>query len=234
MVMGFRNRQETTPTLSASQTYSNGFSTYEGINSSDWWVWTLSLDMPDGLVGDDYVVYQWATVVNQADAEETFTVACKRTVGDETNNVVDVYTQDSTTQTALYPDDENNVVGLVWTGQAPDLKEEDSDHVWQATSDYTTLVGDSETDGNKIYGCYLAMELPKIGRNPNDFNKVYDVHIGARLYENDSATEFTTIPMSSSSFEYPEPPAYEVAQTEGAFALFASTMAALAVLFMAF
>lgn len=78
------------------------------------------------------------------------------------------------------------------------------------------------------------MELPKIGRNPNDFNKVYDVHIGARLYENDSATEFTTIPMSSSSFEYPEPPAYEVAQTEGAFALFASTMAALAVLFMAF
>jgi hypothetical protein len=150
---------------------------------------------------------------------------------------VDIYTQDSTEQTALYPDDADNVVGLTWDAQAPLLKEEDEDHDWQATSDYTSLVGDSETDGNKIYACYLAKELPKIGRNPGDFDKTYDVHVGARLYESDSATTFTTIPMATSSFEYPEPPAYAVAATsveEGAFALFASTMAALAVLFMAF
>jgi len=30
-------------------------------------------------------------------------------------------------------------------------------------------------------------ELPKLGRNPNDFNHEYEVHIGARVY--DSADE---------------------------------------------
>ena len=236
MVIGFRNKQETS-TFDASQSYTNGFSTYEGITASDWWVWTLSLDMPEGLVGSDYILYQWATMINQEDAEDTFTIACARTIGDDETMSVDIYTQDSTEQTALYPDDADNVVGLTWDAQAPLLKEEDEDHDWQATSDYTSLVGDSETDGNKIYACYLAKELPKIGRNPGDFDKTYDVHVGARLYESDSATTFTTIPMASSSFEYPEPPAYAVAATsveEGAFALFASTMAALAVLFMAF
>jgi len=233
MAIGFRNKQEEA-TFSASQTYSNGFSTYDGLTASDWWVWTLSLDMPEGLVGSDYILYQWATMINQDDAEDTFTIACQRTIGDDETFAVRIYSQDSTSQTALYPDDADNVVDKMWDGQAPDYVEEDEDHVWQATSAYTTLVGDSETDGNKIYACYLAKELPKIGRNPADFDKTYTVHVGARLYESDSATTFTTIPMASSSFEYPEPPAYAVATTEGAFALFASTMAALAVLFMAF
>ena len=235
MAIGFRNKQETA-SFSASQSYSNGFSTYEGITASDWWTWTLSLDMPEGLVGSDYVLYQWATMINQDDAEDTFTIACERTIGDDTTFAAFIYTQDSTSQTALYPDDADNVVGFTYDAQAPDYLEEDEDHVWQATSDYTSLVGESDTDGNKIYACYLAKELPKIGRNPGDFDKTYTVHVGARLYESATATTFTTIPMASSSFEYPEPPAYAVAATttEGAFALFASTMAALAVLFMAF
>ena len=51
MVSGFRNRQEdTSSSIEATQTFSNGFSTYEGINSSDWWVWTLALDMPENLI----------------------------------------------------------------------------------------------------------------------------------------------------------------------------------------
>jgi len=234
MVMGMRNRQETTTStdISASQTYSNGFSTYEGLTASDWWVWTLAVDMPENMIGDDYILYQWATLIDQETAE-TFSIGCKRTMGDDLTFAVDVYTQDSTSQEALYPDNAE-VVDKTWDAQAPDYKEEEEDHVWQATSAYTTLVGDSETTNNKIYACYLAKELPKIGRNPADFDKTYTVHLGARLYESDSATTFTEIPMVSSSFEYPEPPSYAVAATEGAFALFASTMAAIAVLFMAF
>jgi len=52
MAIGFRNRQEDTSssTIEASQTFSNGFSLYDGINSSDWWIWTLALDMPENLI----------------------------------------------------------------------------------------------------------------------------------------------------------------------------------------
>jgi len=234
MAIGFRNRQEEA-SFSASQTYSNGFSVYDGITASDWWTWTLAVDMPEGLIGSDYILYQWATMINQADAEDVTTIACKRTIGDDTTFEAKIFTQDSASQTALYPDDADNVVDLAWAAQGPDYVEEDEDHVWQATSEYTSVVGDSATSGNKIYGCYLAKELPKIGRNPADFDKTFDVHVGARLYESDSATSFTTIPMASSSFEYPAPASYAVAVVEtGAAALFASTMAALAVMFLAF
>lgn len=193
--------------------------------------------MPEGMFGSDYVLYQWATMVNQNDAEEVYTVACKRTIGDDETFSVEYFTQDSTSSEALFPADTNaDVYGLTWSTQAPDYKEEDDDHSWIATSDHHTLVGDSDTEANKIYACYVALELPKIGRNPADFDKTYDVTLGARLYESDSATEYTTIPSATSSFDYPLPSDFESdAQVEeGAYALFASTIAALAVLVMAF
>jgi len=133
-------------------------------------------------------------MVNQADAEDTITIACKRTIGDDETFHVDVYTQDSTSQTALYPDDATNVVGFTWNAQASDYKEEEGDYLWQATSSYSTLEGESETTDNKIYACYVAKELSKIGRNPSDFDKTYDLTLGARIYENDEATDFITIP----------------------------------------
>lgn len=236
MVVLNNKQEDTSASLAASQTYSNGFTVYEGITASDFWAWTLSVDMPEGLVGSDYILYQWATMTNQDDPTEVYTVACKRTIGDDETFSVEVFTQDDTSSTVLFPAETNaEVYGKAWTDQAPDYKEEDDDHSWVATNDHHTLVGDSETDGNKIYACYLALELPKIGRNPADFDKTYDMTLGARLYENDSATTFTTIPSSTSSFEYPQPADFEVEeQVEGAYALFASTMAALAVLFMAF
>jgi len=123
MAIGFRNKQETQ--LSASQTYSNGFSLYDGITASDWWTWTLAVDMPVGMIGDDYILYQWATMINQDDAEDTFTIACVRTIGDDETMSARIYTQDSSSQTALYPDDSDNVVGLAWDSQAPLYLEED-------------------------------------------------------------------------------------------------------------
>merc|ERR1719203_2070682 len=91
-----------------------------------------------------------------------------------------------------------------------DYKEEDDDHKWTATSDHSTLVGDSATAENKIYGCYVAMEMSKIGRNPADFDKTYDVSFGARIYSDDAATTFDTIPTQTTSFFFPLPEEYYV------------------------
>lgn len=236
MVAGMRNKQEAADsTYAASQTYSNGYSTYEQLTANDYWTWTLALDMTEGLLGDDEVIYQWATLVDQSteNAFAPFTIGCKRTVGDDTTFHVDVFTQDSTTVQALYPDS-SDVTGVTWDVQAADLREEDSDVDWIAESTHHELVGDSATTGNKIYACYIAQELSKIGRNPADFNRTFNVYLGARIYETATATEFTTIPTAESSFDQGEPPTYDTGSSETAFALFASGLAAIAVLFMAF
>lgn len=180
------------------------------MTASDFWGWTFGLDMPEGIVGDNYVIYMWATLTNQDDAEEVFTIACKRTVGDDTTFQADYYTQGSTTNEVLFPDNAEVTPDKTWSAQAVDYKEEDDDHKWTATSDHSTLVGDSATAENKIYGCYVAMEMSKIGRNPADFDKTYDVSFGARIYSDDAATTFDTIPTQTTSFFFPLPEEYYV------------------------
>lgn len=79
--------------------------------------------------------------------------------------------------------------------------------------------------------------MPKIGRNPADFDITYDVTMGGRIYETEDATTFITIPNATSTVDKPLPDSYVVEaaeETTGAFALFASSIAAIAVLFMAF
>lgn len=79
--------------------------------------------------------------------------------------------------------------------------------------------------------------MPTIGRNPSDFDITYDVTMGGRIYEDDDATTFITIPSATSTVSKPLPAAYVVEAAEevtGAFALFTSSIAAIAVLFMAF
>jgi RPA family protein len=80
--------------------------------------------------------------------------------------------------------------------------------------------------------------MPTIGRNPADFDITYDVTMGGRIYEDDAATTFITIPSATSTVSKPLPDAYVVEAAEeevtGAFALFTSSIAAIAVLFMAF
>jgi hypothetical protein len=44
-------------------------------------------------------------------------------------------------------------------------------------------------------------ELPKIGRNPNDFNKNLSVKIGARIYKSASITTFDSTPASTVSIK---------------------------------
>merc|ERR1740139_1872562 len=69
-----------------------------------------------------------------------------------------------------------------------------SDLVGAASSEHSPSVDASETDENTVFSCFLAEELPKIGRNPADFGMTYDITIGARIYETEDATTFVTIP----------------------------------------
>jgi len=186
-----------------------GFATYEQLVASDYWYFSMSLDMTEGLLGDDGTA------------------------------VMDFFAQDSTELEALYPDSAL-VTGAVWSAQAPDLRYEDSDVAWVGTAadgtgaaEHAPAVSASATEGNKKYTCSLAKELSKIGRNPADFEKTFAVKMGARIYDDDSATTFTTIPMSETSYFLDQPPSYATA-AEGAYALFVSSLAALAILLMAF
>lgn len=225
----------------ATQTYQGGFSTYEQLVASDYWYFTMSLDLTEGLLADDKIIYQWATFVDQAASQNTFTVGCKRTVGDDTESVMDYFEQSASEVDALKPESAL-VVDQIWSAQAPDLRFEDTDTDWIGTdsagvgaAEHTPEVSASATSGNKKYACKLAMEMPKIGRNPADFEKTYDITMGARLYDADDSTTFTTIPESTTTYFLDQPPSYKVAVVEtGSYALFASSIAAIAVLFMAF
>jgi hypothetical protein len=161
--------------------------------------------MPSGLFADEEVLYQWATLVDQSDVDplDPFTIACKRTIGDSETYVIDYFSQTTDESTALYPDSDLVTPSITWDAQAPDLREEDEDHVWVASSEHADLASASTIDGNTKFSCYLAKELPKIGRNPADFDKTFAVYVGARIYETETATEFITIPMAESTFEYP-------------------------------
>jgi len=71
---------------------------------------------------DDFVLYQWATLTNADDATEVFTIACKRTIGDDETFTVEYFTQDDTSTEVLYPDNAE-VTGMTWDTQAEDYKE---------------------------------------------------------------------------------------------------------------
>ena len=55
----------------------------------------------------------------------------------------------------------------------------------------------STTAGNTNQACYFYEELPKIGRNPADFNKNVQVKMGARIYSSATATTFDSVPAST-------------------------------------
>jgi len=203
------------------------------------------LDVTDALFSEGEVFYQWVTLVNQDDSSDAFTIGCKMTKvaeGATDTQVINYFTMDGD-NAALGPTSDL-VVDLVWTAQAPDLLEEDADHVWVASSEHSPSVAASETDENTVFSCFLAEELPKIGRNPADFGMTYDITIGARIYETEDATTFITIPSVTSTVTKEEPPTYvveaeeeeedEEPEDDSSYTLFASSMAFIACLFMAF
>jgi hypothetical protein len=69
----------------------------------------------------------------------------------------------------------------------------------------------SATAGNTNHACYFYEELPKIGRNPSDFDKNLDIKFGTRIYASNSATSFDSVPASSVSIKKDALPAFNTA-----------------------
>jgi len=85
---------------------------------------------------------------------------------------------------------------------------------------------------NVNYACYFAEELQKVGRNPEDFNNVYDIHIGVRLYADETATDFIDLGTQYDYLDQGEPAEYDSGESpDSAVSLFSSLAAAIMVLF---
>lgn len=82
-------------------------------------------------------------------------------------------------------------------------------HDWVAGTDYSPVAPATELAGNTVHACYFAKELPKIGRNPDNFNKYFKVHMGARIYTSNVDTDFISVPEDNDFFFYfGSPPSY--------------------------
>jgi hypothetical protein len=180
--------------ISATQTVQQGYKTFDPITSSDWWWWYIALDIPDALLNNGEILYQYATII---DGTTSYTVGCSITIGTANSYAVDVYENTASTTTEL--DSASSVViGKAYNGQAPDLIEESDAHKWTAgTTHVPNNAPASTTSGNTNQACYFYEELPKIGRNPSDFNKNVQVKMGARIYSSATATTFDSVPAST-------------------------------------
>ena len=188
----------------------NGYTVYEQLIASDWWWWQLSLDMPDQLLDIGNIVYQWVTLVDINGDEQPFTIGCKTTVGFSVSQID--YFQQDTSQTEALWSDSALVVGQTVNQQAQDLKEEPSIHFWSAGDEHAPEAEESYIEGNRVFVCSFAKELPKIGRNPNDFNKYFHIHVGARIYDSNIDTEHEAIPEQEGDIFLTAPPSYDFAE----------------------
>ena len=182
------------------------------------------------------IMYQYVTLVDQTGAEAPYTIGCRTTYGTETDYAVDVYTQTTDTVPELFSNSTNSVVGLVYNAQGPRYIEDASDVTWTAgTARVGATAPASGTAGNTAHACYFYKELPKIGRNPNDFDKDFTIYVGARLYTTTTATTFTAVPEAESTIRLASPPSYYVAPA-GAFSMLYSAALAtiMAILMMSF
>jgi len=228
-----------TVNYSASQSTKHGFQTYPKLTESDYWWFNVNLDVPDELMANGEVIYQYVTLEDTTGKEAPYTVGCKTTYGTGTDYAVDVYTQTSDKISELFSNSTDSVVGKAYNAQGPRYIEDASDVKWTAgTARVGTTAAASTIAGNTNHACYFYKELPKIGRNPNDFEKDFKIHVGARLYANTSATTFTAIPESESTIRLSTPPGYVVAPAApaGAFSMLYSAALAtiMALLMMSF
>lgn len=222
--------------ITATSSVGHGWTIYENEVESDYWWWYVATDMGDSLMSDGEILYQWVTMIDQsADyTEDPFTIGCAITKGVADTYTVQVFTHTTSPDTTTYlqSDADPSVVGQKWAEQNADEINVLSDTAWTAGTAHhgSNVAPDSTESLNTNFACYFAREYAKIGRNPNDFNKDFEVTIGSRLYANDDATTFDSVPSPAAfTVTLTEPDSYNT-QTTGAFSLFASSLAAVAML----
>lgn len=221
--------------ITATMSVGHGWTIYENEVESDYWWWYIATEMGDALVSDGDILYQWATMIDQSSeyTEDPFTVGCKIAKGTDDTYVVQVFTHTADTTTWMQAD-ADSVVGKAWEGQDPtELEDVLADTKWSAGNTHhgSNAAPAASADLDTNFACYFAKEYAKIGRDPNDFNKDFEVTIGARMYTSDAATTFDTIPSPDAfTVTLSEPDSYNTNSDAGATGLFAATLAACAML----
>ena len=96
--MEIRSKQAA-PTYQATQTYSQGYTQYEKLTESDWWWWWTALDVPDAVMKDGDVLFQYVTITEAGTdksggaIKKSETVGCYVVVGaNSATSNVDVFT----------------------------------------------------------------------------------------------------------------------------------------------
>lgn len=80
------------------------------------------------------------------------------------------------------------------------------------------------------------MELSKIGRNPSEFGHVYDITLGARVYNDPASADFSDLGSADETLDQGAPAEFVVAteeeeEPESAVSMISSFAAAIMVLF---
>ena len=209
----------------------NGFQVYEYYEASDFWWWYLTLDLPDELMSNGEILYQWVTLIDMTGYELPYSIGCKTVVGEDGNSQIDLFTQDANTVADMFSTSVT-VYGQTWDNQAASIKDENFT-MWTAGEQNAPEAPASTVEGNTNHACYFSKEFPKIGRDYENFDKQFDIYVGARIYANDSATSFTAIPEVADTIELSAPTEFAFRMDiAGACSLVSSTAAAITVVFM--
>lgn len=190
---------------------------YEKINESDWWWWFIAIDINDGLLKTGETLYQYITMTDSANA--SYTVGCAIKIGTDGETIS--YFKHPASKPDELLDASAEVTGKTHLAQAADLKEEQDDIKWKSGTTHVPTANQapaSTTAGNTNRACYFYEELPKIGRNPKDFDKALTIKFGARIYASDTATTFDSVPATSESIKKGALPSYVSAATSAAVA----------------
>jgi len=207
-----------------TQAFAQGYTLYEKINESDWWWWWMSFDVPDSLIKDGDIIYQYVTMSRDAKnikgetVKDSETVGCYVTKGEkDLPSTVDVFTHEDNKVWQLNMKDaagaDNTLVkGKTYDKQAAVLKQAESDEKWKAGKSHipaSALPAASTKAGNVKYVCYFQLEIPKLARKPGDFGINLDIQVSTRVYEGKTNTTPIQVAVHSETIEKKALPEYK-------------------------
>merc|ERR1712060_752319 len=157
--MGASSRQDSS--YSATQTMAQGYTIYENLTESDYWWWYLAIDIADGLLATDEIIYQWATVVDQAteNPEDPYTIGCSLIKGTDDSDAIQVFQHEDSTKENMY-NDSDEVVGNTWENQYADELLDSIDHLWTAGSTHAGETAPDFTSVPSSTSTFTLAELP--------------------------------------------------------------------------
>lgn len=205
--------------------FADGYKVFEEAQADDRWFFYLATESYNGVFDNDKILYQWMTLEDMSpnSPDKPFSIGCKVTIGNEADFEIHSFEHDISDRELLHSNS-TEIIGKIWSAQAADWQDEEEDTDWEAGKEFSSDAPVSEKYNTTNRGCYFSKKLPKIGRNPNDFNHTYKVTIGARVYDDAQATEFFDIPATISTIDQGIPKSFEKQVIAGSVANFASAI----------